>query len=685
MTPLLEFGFDGVNKTPSVIHSSKQHVAIHSQQEKKESTTASPIVVNKNKDKAFVMSMTMSSRRNPLHSELSSELRSAVIQRQDSVKQMYGYNSSRRDRPGDIVSSASWAASSLSQPNDNSMGNVLDELKTKSKRRKKRSHNSSRGASAKAEVQRLQEELQERIHSKSVSLYSADGAVSGDRKASLDVTKKSILDEIRRKSGRRKKSAGRHSSDDYGLLGSTKSNVLDELKKNSKKKKRRNKGSPRSADDGTEEGRVRPGSRSPIPSSSERERIMHEFEENDTSLSQFEENERALSRFEDRDRDKDRSKSHREDFDRSMARFDDDRFEQVNSSLSHLRTEEGPRNDDFAARAPAKNTLHSELKKRFKSPSRSRSLMYKYSNYRHDRGEQEEDDDDASQPQRAFLHEELQSRVQRTAPRYSRYSSGSDTRSSIHDELKSRLSSDRRYSTRSPSNLDSAFNKERNRQLDEGGSRHSTGGGSRGSGGGSRGSGGNSRPASAGGFYIPGITAKARTLESNIEDDVQTQDTHDETVSTTASSSFFIPGINGTARCLNGSRSTTTASRRASAFSTTSDSSANSGDRSDRVDRSTDRSSRSTNSYRRSSNYDSRSNSDDSGDQMDRSDRWESRRRGTTGRRRERSSDRKKDRRASSPNRLRADSGGHTTSVDLDDIIRGAQSKLSSAPRRRDF
>jgi hypothetical protein len=515
---------------------------------------------------------------------------------------MYDYTKNRRAEMKDFHKElkskvaqgqeSSWAATYLHDNAQGSMRLVLDELK-KEKKKKRRSKSAVVGVGdLNDEFMKLQEELKQRTKNRSVdrvSLYAADGGVDGDGKARLEITKKDILDEIRKKSTNRRFS-GSTPQDDYGLLGSTKSNVLDELKKRSKRKKRNSSsriGDSRRPSEGSrsyrseeasyaqstssrshrsdEEKRNRlaadseieelesrlspfsyekqerniPGSRSPVPASFGMETVVH-YQGLLRNVPMEKTNTRGSS--DDETDSNEKSGCFEEACD---ERSSDVAVKKIRSPFDEFYGEVSP--------VPkAKESLHSELKKHFKAPSRSRSLMYKYGNY--------------ADEKRTSLHEELQTRVPRVAPRaYSRSLSLVSDKSNVHDELKSRYGeatySSRLLSMRTQGKSDfkdsmrsswSEHIRDRMR-LDEGIRRPY------------------SRGSSVGRHDNPGTTGKkARSFdEVDNEADARTNDDSDQ------GTSFFIPGITGTARCLN-SADRASRDRRTSAVSTVSGGSDNS-------------------------------------------------------------------------------------------------------------
>jgi hypothetical protein len=467
---------------------------------------------------------------------------------------------------------ASWAENYLyGRHEETPMQSVLDELKRSSKRKKKKSsrHADPEGPSeASHEVTRLHHELQERIKKKKEepqeSLYGADGAVNSTGKARLDDTKKSVMEELRKKSTNRRSSNERSSaedrptledakksimeelqrnasrrrsnelssSSDHGLLGDTTDSMLDELKKKSKKKKRRpsnrsatSNDSDRSDEKAKAERIRRTKSLSPVPSSWDEEAEREES-----------------SGFRNVDlREYDRKQAERSYY--SKEEEDEGQKEEIQDGNESTPVNYGP--SDHAS----KEFLHSELRRHFRSPARSRSLMYKYGNYQED-------------AERKSLHSELRRKVSLTSPRYSRYSARAGDKSSLHDELKFRLRESHNIISPSSgvgsndSSVKSSLSlndhlKERLRQ-DEVAMRRATRKTSVGSG----------SYASSGSYYIPGITGKARSCE---DESHHTEDTTEETPDSAnvmeededqdrPAPSFFIPGITGTARCLNTDR-----------------------------------------------------------------------------------------------------------------------------------
>lgn len=514
------------------------------------------------------------------------------------------------------------------------------------------------------------------------SLYGDNGEVKTDRKARLDNTKQSILDEIRRKSTRRskKKSSSSSHDDDYGLLGSTKSNVLEELKKRSKKKKRKPSRtgavsvsgesqfsrtshstdggsfddddaylenaeggstysrSARHDEEGSRESSSRrsstnnnnnnssatrsargggDGRRSPAPSSSARGSEIME----DLGLGESR-SDLIVPGVDGHDYDYEVPND--DGYEKGKSRFFQDEDAPAPSRIrkAYLLDQYDYGNSNAASQSKTKDFLHSELKKRFKSPSRSRTLMYKYGNYSKDDAPNG-DDADPNRQRRSSLHQELQSRTaSRRSPRRSNtfpsHGSNDDNsdedefnprddqrRSSLHQELQSRTASRRsptRYnyrgsesssrkshlhkelksrreprtsseegesyrqsagdriaaskttSSRRSSNNDSDGNSSLNDHIrkpvqritsDEGGAAPRD----------------RPRRGTGGSYYIPGITARPKT-DDTVETEETTDDEFGNTTRSSTASSFFIPGINGTARCLNGENSNAHSERR---------------------------------------------------------------------------------------------------------------------------
>jgi hypothetical protein len=305
-----------------------------------------------------------------------------------------------------------------------------------------------------------------------------------------------------------------------------------------------------------------------------------------------------------------------------------------------------------AAHSKTKDFLHSELKKRVKSPSRSRSLMYKYGNYSRDGGDDNNNEDNPHESRRSSLHQELEKKTasrRRNSPkcttsmpsqytdytehdeerrsslhkelqtraasrRSSKYRSAHDDhsdndsqirRSSLHQELQSRTASLRspKRSTMPPSysgagrdatsNLHSEIksrrvtephktssfiSNEREYQPRRGSnyraarSRASFSDNINDSDGKSslndqirnrvqRVAGDNARPRRGSSYYIPGITSRPSSNHKTANT-VETEATSDDEFAATSKSTFFIPGINGTARCLNDEKGNTSRPRR---------------------------------------------------------------------------------------------------------------------------
>lgn len=520
---------------------------------------------------------------------LQDELRSTALQRQKSASQMLEYTNNRTADMKDFHKElkakvaqgqeSSWAATYLQDNSHGSMRHVLDELK-KEKKKKRRSKSVVVGP-VNDEFMKLQEELKQRTKNRNVdklSLYAADGGVDGDGKARLEITKKDILDEIRKKSANRR-SSGSKPENDYGLLGSTKSNVLDELKKRSKRKKRNSSsriGDSRRPSAGSRSNRSEEASHA-LSTSSRSHRSDEDKRHRFAADSEIEDVEGRLSPFsyEKQERNMPGSRSpvptnlgvetdvhyqgllRNVPMERTNARGSSDDETDSNDKSENLEEayDEGSRDvavkkirspfDEFYGEVSpvpkAKESLHSELKKHFKAPSRSRSLMYKYGNYADER--------------RASLHEELQTRVPRVAPRaYSRSTSLVSDRSNVHDELKSRYGestySSRLLSVRAMGSNDfkdsqrSSLNDNiRDRMRIDDRLRRPY-----------------SRGSSMGRHYNPGTTGTTTRSFDEVDDVADERDSDH-------GKSFFIPGITGTARCLN-SADRTSRDRRTSALST---------------------------------------------------------------------------------------------------------------------
>lgn len=490
-----------------------------------------------------------------------------------------------------IAVSESWAQSYLGDSVQGDMKSVLEELKKEKKKKKKSSSRhteSARLESSNEEFMKLQEELKQSTKLRSPdnrnSLYAADGKFDGDSKARLEITKKDILDEIRRKSSSRRNTHSPY-RDDYGLLGSTKSSVLEELKKKSRRKKRNSvpksmetsrrlsaddrllravepklqvSARRHSSDDDTRrsadhsrssfecesedhsrsasrsnsldldldvhgEGRNVPGSRSPVPSSWGASKLFHHSgshrnEPTNDNHSRCSSDEKykpdAPANFGEDWNDQDHSVDTEENDEKIRSPFDC--FNENGSPVPPKR----------------KDSLHMELKKKFKPPSRSRALMYKYGNYESD--------------SRVPLHQELYTRVPQVAPRAYSRSSWTADKSTVHDELKSRYrekSGSWSYPSRSQSLVGlSSFRRTSSLlehihdpiRMEQGPRRISS-----------------LRSTTAGGSsYVSRMSGnKFRHLEGS-DGTVATQATSDSEFGH-SSAAFFIPGITGTARCLN--------------------------------------------------------------------------------------------------------------------------------------
>lgn len=526
-------------------------------------------------------------------SALHNELRRTAISKRRDTASMYDYPKKEvRDFHREIKSIAvneSWAQSYIGDSIQGDMRSVLDELKKEKKKKKKSSSRhteSARPGGSNDEFMKLQEELKLRTKlrspDKQSSLYGADGKFDDDSKARLEITKKDILDEIRRKSSGRRNS---HSTnlDDYGLLGSTKSSVLEELKKKSKRKKRssftkstdtsrrqsaddrmlsssepklRTSARRHSTDDDTRRsaepsrssfdceseensratsrsnlsgldfefhGRNVPGSRSPVPSSWGVSKIFHHSGSHRNEPT----NDNHSRGSSDEKYKPDAPANDGGDWNEQDQYVDsEEQDEKIRSPFDCFNENGSP------VPPERKESLHSELKTKFKAPSRSRALMYKYGNY--------------DSESRAPLHQELHTRVPQVAPRAYSRSSWTADKSTVHDELKSRYrekSGSWSYSSRSLS-LGGTTSVRRTSSLEQhihdpirteqGPSRISS-----------------MRSTTTGGSsYVSRMSGnKFRYLEGT-DGTVETQATSDSEFGHT-SSAFFIPGITGTARCLN--------------------------------------------------------------------------------------------------------------------------------------
>jgi hypothetical protein len=503
---------------------------------------------------------------------LHDELRRMAMEKRRVSNDMFDYPKPERfvNVHEEIKSKASreysWAQTILDANAQDNLSHVLYELKKEKKKKKKARQLLPKNEDFHDEFIKLQDELKLRAKNKNIektSLYkSLGGGFDGESKARLEITKKDILDEIRKKSSNRRKT-GKVLDDDYGLLGSTKSKVLDELKKKSKKKKRSSgvllsdSRRPSLTSDGQHDITFRPAT-PPRARNPREDNANTPRSRSDDDFDLFDDPRRMVdrrspkwddSRFGNESYQKDflHNESDLEDVSESCGRKDDFSeslgYRKGSIGISYGTAQDNPQTsrvrcpyDNYASPIPQnvkeslhselkKVSLHSELKRQFKAPSRSRSLMYKYGNY----------DDSSLSESRSSLHEELQTRVSRVPPRiYSSSSLGID-KSIIHDELKSRYIASRSmslskaaYVKRSSSSLNDHI-RERKR-LD--GSRR-----------------GILDKSKSGGYYIPGITTNKSRFWEETDETVETQETSD-TEHDASASRYFIPGITGIARCL---------------------------------------------------------------------------------------------------------------------------------------